>query len=488
MYAQKRRLKQFHDSHIVNKRFQKGDLVLAYTLKQHTSKLKKRGMGPYLIHDLSSSGAVHLATLDGVPMANWISGCRLKKYKEPLTEDILKRLHATKERKRRDDKMKAQAQREAKERAVKLRKQRLGITNQTRIQVLKASESTTQTLKPYILVEIGKKQETEMALIDTGADVNAISHETWVGLGKPQLTPSTLKIDTFSGSSIAVDGTFNLSVFIGTTDVRAEFVVMKTGMMTTPIILGQAWQRQYNTATNWQEEGLNFEVAGNKYFTPFFNEETSSQSETTEVQGQENEATEKLPTTKTTQKTNRKGEQWKWVPKIKPTKPIQQPKLPRRDIKRPTHKTHFTQRWVPKTLLKAQGFYDGAEQVWLPNRKAETSPQPSLSNTQGVASPRLTQAKKVQKEWRVKPNTKTRQQTLSNKPTATPIHHSTTCKWIPKKIAETQTPTQSKSTKVQPSLIMQIKIRHLQVLLFGAKSLSLPYEWPTPLTLSLLYN
>ena len=39
MYAQKRRLKKFHDAHIINKEFKKGDLVLAYTLKQHTSKL-----------------------------------------------------------------------------------------------------------------------------------------------------------------------------------------------------------------------------------------------------------------------------------------------------------------------------------------------------------------------------------------------------------------------------------------------------------------
>ena len=62
---------------------------MAYTLKQHTSKLKKQGMEPYLIHDLSASGAVHLATLDGVPMANSIRGCRLKKYKEPLTDELL---------------------------------------------------------------------------------------------------------------------------------------------------------------------------------------------------------------------------------------------------------------------------------------------------------------------------------------------------------------------------------------------------------------
>ena len=137
MYAQKRRVKKFHDSHIVNKGFEKGDLVLAYTLKQHTSKLKKRGMGPYLIHNLSPSGAVHLATLDGVPMANWISGCRLKKYKEPLTKEILKKLHATKERKRKHENMKSAAQKEAKERAAKLRKQRGGIQNKTVIQVLR---------------------------------------------------------------------------------------------------------------------------------------------------------------------------------------------------------------------------------------------------------------------------------------------------------------------------------------------------------------
>ena len=98
MYAQKRHLKKFHDAHVINKDFKKGDLMLAYTLKQHTSKLKKCGMGPYVIHNLLSSGAVYLATLDEEPMTSWISGCRLKKYHEPLTQDMLQRLHTTKER------------------------------------------------------------------------------------------------------------------------------------------------------------------------------------------------------------------------------------------------------------------------------------------------------------------------------------------------------------------------------------------------------
>ena len=191
-------------------------------------------------------------------------------------------VNATKERKKKHENMKSLAQQEAKERAAKIRRQRLGIPNKTMIQVLKATESSFRSLKPYILVEIGQKQETELALIDTGADINAISHETWENLGKPKLSKSTLQIDTISGSTIGVEGHINLLVFIGSTDVHAEFYVMKPGTMTTPIILGQSWQRQFNGITNWREEGLNFEVGGNKYFTPFYNEETSSQSEASE--------------------------------------------------------------------------------------------------------------------------------------------------------------------------------------------------------------
>lgn len=33
IYAQKWRVKSFHDAHIINKEFNKGDLMLAYTLK-----------------------------------------------------------------------------------------------------------------------------------------------------------------------------------------------------------------------------------------------------------------------------------------------------------------------------------------------------------------------------------------------------------------------------------------------------------------------
>lgn len=48
-------------------------------------------------------------------MTSWISGCRLKKYHESLTSEILRRLHATKERNKQKAEIKDQAQAEAKE-------------------------------------------------------------------------------------------------------------------------------------------------------------------------------------------------------------------------------------------------------------------------------------------------------------------------------------------------------------------------------------
>ena len=87
--------------------------MLSYTLKQHSTKLSKRGKGPFVIHSLSPSGAVKLATLGGEPMANWISGCRLKKYDLPLTKQMLDDLHLAKTNKQQKEDRKIHAQEEA---------------------------------------------------------------------------------------------------------------------------------------------------------------------------------------------------------------------------------------------------------------------------------------------------------------------------------------------------------------------------------------
>ena len=64
MYALKHRLKRFYNAKIKTKELQVGELVLAYTLKQHASKIKKQGMEPYVIHDISTIGALCFAILD----------------------------------------------------------------------------------------------------------------------------------------------------------------------------------------------------------------------------------------------------------------------------------------------------------------------------------------------------------------------------------------------------------------------------------------
>ena len=132
IYAEKRRRKHWHDQNIKTKRFQQGDLVLLYTLKKHKRKLKKRGLGPFVVSQLNTSGAVKLETLDGAEMPNFINGSRLKKYELPLTEEMLAALHNSKTYKEGQARLIAEAQREAKERRDKIRaRQRQVLTIQT---------------------------------------------------------------------------------------------------------------------------------------------------------------------------------------------------------------------------------------------------------------------------------------------------------------------------------------------------------------------
>ena len=54
MYVEKRRQKRWqHDNNLRTKEFHKGTLVLVYTLKQHKRKLKLRGLGPFVINEIS---------------------------------------------------------------------------------------------------------------------------------------------------------------------------------------------------------------------------------------------------------------------------------------------------------------------------------------------------------------------------------------------------------------------------------------------------
>lgn len=58
-----------------------------------------RGLGPFVINDITSAGAIRLEILEEEPMANYINGSRLHIYNEPLTTCMLEMLHAGKRRK-----------------------------------------------------------------------------------------------------------------------------------------------------------------------------------------------------------------------------------------------------------------------------------------------------------------------------------------------------------------------------------------------------
>ena len=247
MYAQKRRQKKFHDAHVKNKEFKIGDLVLVYTLKQHASKLKKRGNKPYIIHDISRSGAVRLATLDGEQMLNWMSGCRIKKYHEALTPNMLERIHAAKQRKEKAETMKAEALKESRERAQKCKKllqtyRKVDAKFPRICQLQSDSETGGELLKPYIRAKLGSQRILQCALVDTGADLNSMSYETWAALGKLELCASLTRIATYAGDYNQVEGILILEVFVNNTNLAHKFYVMKPKRMVSPIILGQPWQ------------------------------------------------------------------------------------------------------------------------------------------------------------------------------------------------------------------------------------------------------
>ena len=115
--AEKRCMKNWHDTHVKTGQFKKGDLVLLYTLEKLKRKLKMRGLGPFVINELTSSGAVRLETLDDEQMANFINGSCLRLYNEPLTQEMMDQMTAAKTRQARATLLKKEAQDEANARA-----------------------------------------------------------------------------------------------------------------------------------------------------------------------------------------------------------------------------------------------------------------------------------------------------------------------------------------------------------------------------------
>ena len=153
--------------------------MLLYTLKKHKRKLKKRGLGPFVVSELTSSGAVRLETLDGAQMPNFINGSHLKKYEQPLTEEMLQQLHQAKTYKEGQARLKEQAKQEA-----RAHRQKLQAQKQAQIMALTMlgnDDQEEEFVKPFTLhlqLLANQQETTTTALIDSGADCNVMSYTT----------------------------------------------------------------------------------------------------------------------------------------------------------------------------------------------------------------------------------------------------------------------------------------------------------------------
>ncbi|MCO5548049.1 hypothetical protein L7F22_001505 [Adiantum nelumboides] len=169
MYVEKRRRKAWYDKNLRVQEFKEGDLVLLYSLKKDKQKLTPRGIGPYVINTITNGGAVRLETLEGEQMANFINGSRLRRYHEPLTDEILERLHAAKNKKERNEQIKIEAQEEAKCRARKNRERKFHISC-----VSKGSGDGDG--EPPLLVKLNVQGESLTFFLNSKAEALGLDH------------------------------------------------------------------------------------------------------------------------------------------------------------------------------------------------------------------------------------------------------------------------------------------------------------------------
>lgn len=154
---------------------------------------------------------MHLETLAGEVMANFMNGSRLKKYNEPLTENMLCQMHEACTRKEAQALLQQQAREEAKARAAKAKARRH--TNVFCVHMMHDEDY----VDPFYIVLHFHLQEAshEVAtLIDSGADCNILSYDMWVAITKPYLQNIPIDLRSFLGEDHGIEGKCHITLSI----------------------------------------------------------------------------------------------------------------------------------------------------------------------------------------------------------------------------------------------------------------------------------
>ena len=199
-------------------------------------------MGPFVIKDISSSGAIKVATLEGGEMPNWISGCRIKKYEEPRTQEMLQKIHNAKALEKEQKRVIKEAKDEAQVRILKRKQQQQRMRSQMVVQTLGVkirNQRTTITeedtydemyLEPLIRVQLAVQNVEIYALMDTGAKCNIISHELYDMLPKETIrVTESMDLQVANKSIVKTEFSVVLPVIIQGYEYRHKFHVMPYG-------------------------------------------------------------------------------------------------------------------------------------------------------------------------------------------------------------------------------------------------------------------
>ena len=119
-----------------------------------------------------------METLEGEPMANFINGSCLKRFHEPLTQEMLEKMHAARTRKEVLETMKKEAQKEARQQAAKAKARRHQVSM---VQV--CSKDDDDYVQPMLLpIGINHANNKCNALLDSSADVNVMAAHIYASI------------------------------------------------------------------------------------------------------------------------------------------------------------------------------------------------------------------------------------------------------------------------------------------------------------------
>ena len=295
-----------------------------YTLKKHKQKLKMRGLGPHVINDITSGGAVCLETLEGEPMANFINGSCLKRFHEPLTEEMLEKMHAARTRKEALETMKKEAQEEARQRAAKAKARR------HQISAVETSKNEDADYVPPLLLEIGITNTNHncKALLDSGAAVNIMAENVFKEFVKQPLTSTSTQLNSIANQTINCRGMVTITIQVAGYKEDCLFYVTENDASAHDMVLGRTWLHRHKCQIEWGARLINLVLGTQNINLPAASENISN-------------------TVRPSQQCSN----------------MEQLLLPMQQSMNTTNATDMRQKWVPKQMLQAK---KGREYIWVP--------------------------------------------------------------------------------------------------------------------------